>query len=148
MDVGGSKHQTFVNFCQTILRNNPEDSHLQIRRRENLKSHNVKCWSEKMKWSEHFGNLTAACAHQGCGATDYNYYHYYYYYYYYFEYLSLRGGNVKIDDEKCVHVRTGFIQLSVGPRAKFFEPCNEVPGATKVGCILTRWLWIFRAPRS
>jgi hypothetical protein len=28
-----------VNFYQTTRRNNPEDSHLHIRRRENLKSH-------------------------------------------------------------------------------------------------------------
>jgi hypothetical protein len=28
-----------VNVCQTTQRNNPEDSHLHIRRRENLKSH-------------------------------------------------------------------------------------------------------------
>jgi hypothetical protein len=28
-----------VNFYQTTWRNNPEDSHLHIRRRENMKSH-------------------------------------------------------------------------------------------------------------
>jgi hypothetical protein len=31
--------ETSVNFYQTIRRNNPEDSHLHTRRRENLKSH-------------------------------------------------------------------------------------------------------------
>jgi hypothetical protein len=30
-----------VNFYQTTGRNNPEDSHLHSRRRENLKSHNI-----------------------------------------------------------------------------------------------------------
>jgi hypothetical protein len=30
--------ETLVNFYQTIRRNNPEDSHIHIRRRENLKS--------------------------------------------------------------------------------------------------------------
>jgi hypothetical protein len=33
--------ETSVNFYQTTRRNNPEDSHLQTRRRENLKSHNM-----------------------------------------------------------------------------------------------------------
>jgi hypothetical protein len=31
--------ETSVNFYQTTPRNNPEDSHLHIRRRENLKYH-------------------------------------------------------------------------------------------------------------
>jgi hypothetical protein len=31
--------ETLVNFYQTTLRYNPEDSHLHTRRRENLKSH-------------------------------------------------------------------------------------------------------------
>jgi hypothetical protein len=31
--------ETSVNFYQTTRRNNPEDSHLHARRRENLKSH-------------------------------------------------------------------------------------------------------------
>jgi hypothetical protein len=31
--------ETSVNFYQTTRRNNPEDSHLHTRRRENLKSH-------------------------------------------------------------------------------------------------------------
>jgi hypothetical protein len=31
--------ETPVNFYQTIRHNNPEDSHLRTRRRENLKSH-------------------------------------------------------------------------------------------------------------
>jgi hypothetical protein len=30
--------------------------------------------------------LTAACARQGCSATDYYYYYYYYYYHYYYYY--------------------------------------------------------------
>jgi hypothetical protein len=33
-----STSETLVNFYQTTRRNNPEDSHLHIRRRENLKS--------------------------------------------------------------------------------------------------------------
>jgi hypothetical protein len=35
-----STSETFVNFYQTTRRYNPEDSHLHIRRRENLRSHN------------------------------------------------------------------------------------------------------------
>jgi hypothetical protein len=31
--------ETSVNFYQTTRRNNPEDSHIHVRRRENLKSH-------------------------------------------------------------------------------------------------------------
>jgi hypothetical protein len=31
-----------VNFCVTALRNIPDDSHIHIRRRENLKSHQIK----------------------------------------------------------------------------------------------------------
>jgi hypothetical protein len=31
--------ETSVNFYQTTRRNNPEDSHFHIRRRENLESH-------------------------------------------------------------------------------------------------------------
>jgi hypothetical protein len=34
-----STSETSVKFYQTTRRNNPEDSHLQTRRRENLKSH-------------------------------------------------------------------------------------------------------------
>jgi hypothetical protein len=34
-----STSETWVNFYQTTRRNNPEDSHLQTRRCENLKSH-------------------------------------------------------------------------------------------------------------
>jgi hypothetical protein len=33
--------ETSENFCQTTRRNNPKDSHLHIRRRENLKSHRL-----------------------------------------------------------------------------------------------------------
>jgi hypothetical protein len=35
-----STFEASVNFYKTTLRNNPEDSHLYTRRRENLKSHN------------------------------------------------------------------------------------------------------------
>jgi hypothetical protein len=34
-----STSETSANFYQTAQRNNPEDSHLHTRRRENLKSH-------------------------------------------------------------------------------------------------------------
>jgi hypothetical protein len=34
-------YETSVNFYRTTRRNNPEDNHLHIRRRENLKSHRV-----------------------------------------------------------------------------------------------------------
>jgi hypothetical protein len=37
-----STSETSVNFYQTTRRNNSEDSHLHTRRRENLKSHNIK----------------------------------------------------------------------------------------------------------
>jgi hypothetical protein len=33
--------ETSVNVYQTTLRNNPDDSHVHTRRRENLKSHNA-----------------------------------------------------------------------------------------------------------
>jgi hypothetical protein len=36
---GASTSETSVNFCETTRRNNPEDSRLHTRRRENLKSH-------------------------------------------------------------------------------------------------------------
>jgi hypothetical protein len=36
-----STPETSVNFYQTTRRNNPEDSHLRTRRRENLKSRSV-----------------------------------------------------------------------------------------------------------
>jgi hypothetical protein len=39
MVEGASTFGTSANFYQTTRRNNPEDSHLHIRRRENLKSH-------------------------------------------------------------------------------------------------------------
>jgi hypothetical protein len=47
-----SASETSVNFYQTTRRNNPEDSHLHTRRRENLKSHcgrNVDNYCTKMK---------------------------------------------------------------------------------------------------
>jgi hypothetical protein len=39
MTEAASTSETSVNFYQTKRRNNPEDSHLHTRRRENLKSH-------------------------------------------------------------------------------------------------------------
>jgi hypothetical protein len=39
MMEAASTSETSVNFCRTIWRNNPEDSHLHTRRHENLKSH-------------------------------------------------------------------------------------------------------------
>jgi hypothetical protein len=39
MMVTSSIFETSVNFYETTRRNNPEDSHLHTRRRENLKSH-------------------------------------------------------------------------------------------------------------
>jgi hypothetical protein len=40
MMESASTSETSVNFYQTTQRNNPEDSHLHTRLRENLKSHN------------------------------------------------------------------------------------------------------------
>jgi hypothetical protein len=40
MMEAASTSKTSVIFYKTIRRNNPEDSHLHARRRENLKSHN------------------------------------------------------------------------------------------------------------
>jgi hypothetical protein len=40
MEAAGTS-ETPVNFYQTTRRNNSEDSHLQTRRRENLKSHDI-----------------------------------------------------------------------------------------------------------
>jgi hypothetical protein len=42
MMEAASTCETSVNFYQTTWRNNPEDRHLHTRRRENLKSHEVK----------------------------------------------------------------------------------------------------------
>jgi hypothetical protein len=41
MMVAESTSETSVSFYQTVRRNNPEDSHLHTRRRENLKSHKI-----------------------------------------------------------------------------------------------------------
>jgi hypothetical protein len=41
-----STSETSVNFYQTTRRNNPENSHIHTRRRENFKSHNVQHCSE------------------------------------------------------------------------------------------------------
>jgi hypothetical protein len=43
MMEAASTSETSVNFYQTTQRNNPEDSHLHTRRRENLKSHLKGC---------------------------------------------------------------------------------------------------------
>jgi hypothetical protein len=45
MMEAASTFETFVNFCQTSWRNNPGDSHLHTRRRENLKSY-AETWSK------------------------------------------------------------------------------------------------------
>jgi hypothetical protein len=42
-----STSETSVNFYQTTRRNNPEDSQLRTRRRENLKSHNQETYLAK-----------------------------------------------------------------------------------------------------
>jgi hypothetical protein len=42
MMEAASTSETSVNFYQTTLRNNPDDSHLHNRRRDNLKSHKGK----------------------------------------------------------------------------------------------------------
>jgi hypothetical protein len=39
MMEAASTYETSVNFYQTVGRNNPEDSHLHTRRRENLESY-------------------------------------------------------------------------------------------------------------
>jgi hypothetical protein len=52
-----STSETLVNFYQTTRRNIPEDSHLHIRHRENLKSHKVK----KVARGEQGQGSTATC---------------------------------------------------------------------------------------
>jgi hypothetical protein len=42
MMAAASTSGTWVNFYQTTRRNNPEESHLHTRHRENLKSHEVR----------------------------------------------------------------------------------------------------------
>jgi hypothetical protein len=42
MTEAASTSEALVNFYQTTRRNNPEDSHLHTRRRENLKFHLVR----------------------------------------------------------------------------------------------------------
>jgi hypothetical protein len=42
MMEAASTSETLVNFYQTTRRYNPEDSHIHIHRRENLKSYSVK----------------------------------------------------------------------------------------------------------
>jgi hypothetical protein len=41
MIEAASTSETSANFSQTTRRNNPEDSHVHTRRRENLKSYNT-----------------------------------------------------------------------------------------------------------
>jgi hypothetical protein len=41
MMVAASTSETSINFCETTRRNNPEDSHLRTRRRENLKANDL-----------------------------------------------------------------------------------------------------------
>jgi hypothetical protein len=55
-----STPETSVNFYQTTRRNNPEDSHLHARRRENLKSYLVHMLLLLISW----GNERQ---HGGCG---------------------------------------------------------------------------------
>jgi hypothetical protein len=49
MMESSSTSETSVNFYQTTRRDNPEDSHLHTRRRENLKSHQHSLPSRKAK---------------------------------------------------------------------------------------------------
>jgi hypothetical protein len=44
MMEAASTSETLEKFYQTTRRNNPEDSHLRTRRRENLKSHKITYW--------------------------------------------------------------------------------------------------------
>jgi hypothetical protein len=43
-----STSETLVNFYQTTRRNNPEDSHLHTRRRENLKSYRLRVFENRV----------------------------------------------------------------------------------------------------
>jgi hypothetical protein len=54
MMEAASPSETSVNY-QTARRNSPEDGHLHIRRRENLKYHALKFWSENLKGGDHLG---------------------------------------------------------------------------------------------
>jgi predicted transcriptional regulator of viral defense system len=49
MMKAASTSKTSANFYQNIRRNNPENSHLHTRRRENLRSHIVQYISAKSK---------------------------------------------------------------------------------------------------
>jgi hypothetical protein len=49
MMEAASTSETSANFYQTARRNNPEDSHLRTRRRENLKSHLTNKYSRTPK---------------------------------------------------------------------------------------------------
>jgi hypothetical protein len=53
-----STSETSANVSQTTRRNNPEDSHLHTRRRENLKFHFVKVNLDFLIRSNNFGCLT------------------------------------------------------------------------------------------
>jgi hypothetical protein len=50
MMEAASTSETSVNFYQTARRNNPEDSHLHTRHRENLKSDERKYVSAGFRW--------------------------------------------------------------------------------------------------
>jgi hypothetical protein len=50
MMKAASTSETSVNFYQTTRRNNPEDSHLHTRRRENLKSHLVNLYEATLHY--------------------------------------------------------------------------------------------------
>jgi hypothetical protein len=55
-----SASETSVNFYQTTRRNNPEDGHLYIRRRENLEPH-IRSSFSTMKYAD--GQKTPLCLH-------------------------------------------------------------------------------------
>jgi hypothetical protein len=52
MMEAASTSETLVSFYQTTRRNNTEDSHLHIRRRENLKCHNTKLLRNRNNFGE------------------------------------------------------------------------------------------------
>jgi hypothetical protein len=76
--------ETSVNFCQTIRRNNPENSHLHALRRENLKSQDleadsISAYRQKESGPALFGPLVEAVIRCGSrspacvGAKEYNF---------------------------------------------------------------------------
>jgi hypothetical protein len=60
MIEAASTSETSVNFYKTTRRNNPEDSHLHIRRRENLKSQLVRLIIEFELFFTHHGSSPLA----------------------------------------------------------------------------------------